>query len=78
VKNKIYEIFVQYKLAHDGNRPSFGYVSRLIGISRQAVKYHIDRDDRFYWNDGELCIRGGEWQLKARASATGHGATGSS
>lgn len=68
MKEKIYELFVAYKKSYDGNRPSFGYIAAQFGISRTAVKYHIDRDPRFKWVEVapdvmELCIRGGEWTL---------------
>ena len=78
MRDKIYEFFVQYKEEHDGNRPSFETVGCHFGISRSAVKYHVDRDKRFDWYDGELCIEDGEWSLKSQESDIAARGTGTS
>ncbi len=70
MKDKIYDLFVAYKTKYDGNRPSFGYISGILGLSRSAVKYHIDADDRFEWIEivpgtRELCLKGGAWSLRS-------------
>jgi len=80
MKDKIYNLFVEYKRRYR-NSPSFGYLARQLGLTSTGIKYHVDRDDRYEWLDDSdggkvLCLRDGTWDLKTRESATKQDDTG--